>query len=563
MRSLDSRVLADIRSDVCDTVLKWTAVIGLVAVLLSLLRIFEFGFLPVMALHVALVGVLSALYLLRKSVPYVVRASAIIAVMMAVAAAGHVTFGVPMRLEFFIAASIMAAVFFGERVGVLIIAAGALLLGLIYAAFRFELLPGPVGIPPLSPTNWLANAASMVVAALAPLLAVHRYSVQLNIEHQRVAAANQAKATFLATMSHELRTPMTAILGMSDLLLAEQPAGPVRDKAERISKAGRLLLDLLTDVLDFSKMEANAVDIQTGPFKPHALIKEICGLFAPLAAEKGVTLSASFAPEVAESLIADAGRLRQAVLNLVGNAVKFTDHGRIDVGVRQERRGHETWLEVEVADTGLGIPEAEQARLFQPFVQLRQQGDRRTGGTGLGLAISRRFVELMGGTISLRSMPHKGSAFTITIPVEVPAEAPAPARASAGQVLAPRSLRLLVAEDDDTIRFLLQAMLQKWGHRVDTAANGLLAVEAVRAGSYDAVLMDMQMPEMDGASAARAIRGMPTAKQLPIIAVTAEAAPENRAAYLSAGITTVLGKPVKWDELSRLLNEIAAATPAP
>jgi signal transduction histidine kinase/CheY-like chemotaxis protein len=555
MHTVDSKVLADIRSEVCDTVLKWTTIIGSCGVALSFLRFIELGFLPVMLLHAVIVAGLASLYIFRKRVPYTARATVIIGVMVLVGMGGLLTFGSPARIEFFVAASIMSAVFFGERIGIAIAALGVALLSAIYILFFSGLVAPPTVVPPLSPTNWLTSAASMVVAALAPLLAVNRYRVHLNQEHRRLAEANHAKSVFLATMSHELRTPMTAILGMSDLLLADQTEGPARAMIARISKAGHLLLDLLNDVLDFSKIKANAVVIQPFNFAPKEMVGEICNLFRPLAAEKGVTLQELFAPDLSNNLVADAGRLRQCLLNVVGNAVKFTDRGSISVAVSENENAMGRWLKIEVADTGIGISAEQQSKLFQPFVQAEQGPRRRFGGTGLGLAISRHFAELMGGSLTLRSAESAGSTFTITIPVQV--SAPTPSR-TAEPVAIPKtkSLRILVADDDDTIRLLLQIMLQRWGHTVDCVANGRLAVEAVKSAAYDAVLMDMQMPEMDGAAATRAIRASEApGTRLPIIAITADAGVENAPAYLATGVDALVTKPVNWHELSRLLHE--------
>jgi signal transduction histidine kinase/CheY-like chemotaxis protein len=554
---LDSKVLDDIRSEVCDTVLKWTAICGIAAVLLSFLRYLEFGFLPIMAVHGMLIGYLLGLYTVRKRVPYTLRAASIIGVMMLVAVGGHLTFGTPTRIEFFVAASIMSAVFFGERNGIIVAAVSVMLLAAIYATFSFGVLAPPVPTPPLSITNWIANTSSMLVAAMAPLLAVNRYRIHLNSEHQRLAAANRAKSDFLATMSHELRTPMTAILGMSDILLAHQPPGPLREQIGRISRAGRLLLDLLTDVLDFSKIEANAIVIRPIPFKPAEVVQEICDLFTPMASEKGLALRARIAPHLHRALVADAGRLRQAVLNLVGNAVKFTERGTIEVSIGEEQRGLDLWLRVDVKDTGIGITEEQQAKLFQPFVQAMQGGNRRYGGTGLGLAISKRFAELMGGELTVRSAANQGSVFTISIPVKEAPDVPIAAGEDAFDGAPGVPLRLLVADDTETIRVILKIMLQKWGHTVDAVEDGRAAVAAARTTPYDAILMDMQMPEMDGLAASRAIREMDAARRTPIIAITADVSSENREACLNAGITALLTKPVNWPELARTLRQYA------
>jgi CheY-like chemotaxis protein len=314
-------------------------------------------------------------------------------------------------------------------------------------------------------------------------------------------------------------------------------------------------------VLDFSKVESNTIVIKPGQFNPKELIEEIRDLFAPLASEKALTVEASFAPEMHECLVADADRLRQAVLNLVGNAVKFTEQGTVSIRASEERNEKGLQLKIEVEDTGIGINAEQQTKLFQPFAQADQGGRRRFGGTGLGLVISRRVVEMMGGTIALRSTPNQGSTFTVTIPVEVSREVPANrGPEKIGSPTAHQTLRILVTDDTETIRFILTAMLQKWGHVVHTAPHGQAALEAVQSGTYDVVLMDMQMPVMDGPDAMRAIRALGGERsRVPIIAITADVALDNRDAYLRAGATTLISKPIDWGQLSQALHDCRSA----
>ena len=508
---IKNKILADIRSDVCDTVLGWTLVAGAVAIAISLSRIIQFGWLPVMGLHIGLEIVLIPIYYFRKRIPFAVRASAILAVMYLVGIGGHISFGTPTRIEFFVSASIMAAVFFGERAGLISAGTTILCIAAIYAAFCFNLIPQPMTAGyAMSATSWITNAASSLVAALAPLVAVTRYRNHLELERQRAEAANAAKSDFLAMMSHELRTPMTAILGISDLLLSEQLSADLTNKISWISKSGRLLLGLLNDVLDFSKIEANHLAIEQSVFHPRELFRDIQNLFTPLAAEKKLILHVDFADNLEDRLISDASRLRQVVVNLVGNAVKFTEHGRVDVRVAQEyQNGNQLMLTVHVSDTGIGISRQQQAQLFQPFMQANRGTARRYGGTGLGLAISRRIVELMGGHITVTSEEHQGTTFMFSVPVLEDMEESALSllsKPSHPPQNPPQGLRILVAEDDETIAFLLQTMLVRWGNTVDVVGDGGAAVTAAQSQAYDIVLMDMQMPNVDGASATRAIR---------------------------------------------------------
>jgi len=559
-------VLADIRSDVCDTVLKWTALTGAVALGLTLFRAVEFGFLPVMVLHVSLVALVTAVYALRKRIPFVVRSGTIISAMFAIAVGGHLYFGSPMRIEFFVAASVMGAVFFGEKFGILLAAVCVATVGVLFVGFYTGLIPEPIQFPALSPTNWLANAASMVVAAMAPLLAINRFRRQLSLERERVVAASRAKSDFLATMSHELRTPMAAILGMTELLASARLEAAEKEQVSRIAGAGKLLLDLLNDILDFSKIESNKVVIQPGPFSPRTLVEEICGLFTPSAAQRNLTLAVDFAPDLPAVIVADARRIRQAILNLLGNAVKFTERGGVTVRVAVDKdSSSRPFLVIDVEDTGIGIAPEQQALLFQPFYQIDQGETRRFGGTGLGLSISRRLIELMHGVITLRSVVGQGSTFTIRVPFSassaelsaaVPPQKNAPSKVP--------GLKILVAEDNETIVFLMATMLEKWGHEVEAVADGEAAVMAATARRYDAILMDMHMPHMDGATATRAIRKLSGENgKVPIISITADVVGEGTSDCLKAGADALISKPIDWRELSATLTRLCAGSSVP
>ena len=356
--------------------------------------------------------------------------------------------------------------------------------------------------------------------------------------------ANRAKAEFLATMSHEIRTPLNGILGFTQLLLDSDLTPVQRRQATHVRDAGRSLLTVIDDVLDFSRIEAGRLVLHPADFAIRDLIAG-CEAVVQLDAEaKGLALYTSVAADVPAWLHGDPDRLRQVVLNLLGNAVKFTEHGSValSVALSDAKTGDKPRLTVSVVDTGIGIPESRQELLFRRFSQI----DRSRGGTGLGLAISRRLVEMMGGEIGVQSRPGIGSTFwfTLTLPVAAPPAAhPAPC---APELMVPRrSARILLAEDLPMNRELAVTMLRAVGHRVDTAENGHEAVEAAARGGYDLVLMDVQMPVMDGLAATAAIRALPPpGGRVPILAMSAGALPAEVARCLEAGMDGHVAKPI-------------------
>ena len=389
-------------------------------------------------------------------------------------------------------------------------------------------------------------------------------------EAARIAAENasRAKSRFLAMMSHELRTPMTAVIGMGDLLngtpLSPQQQGLVKTLR---SSAGTLLA-ILNDILDFSKIEAGQLEIEEIDFSLHRLVEDVVQLFLVRAAAKGVSLSASLAEDTPRHIRGDPTRLRQVLFNLVGNAIKFTDRGRIEIaGWRAEPGDGDCVIHLEVSDTGIGMTEQQQARLFEAFVQAEASTARRYGGTGLGLAICKRLVEAMGGDIGVVSTPGRGSTFRFSIrtrPALAPPDAATlnrpPGEALALPAAPPASLRLLLAEDNDVNRMLISTMLTRMGHRVDAVGDGRAVVATLAASpDYDALVLDMEMPVMDGRQAARAIRRMagPVAG-IPIVGLSADALPEHRDGHMAAGLDAYLTKPVDWEHLGSVLLGLAA-----
>ena len=424
------------------------------------------------------------------------------------------------------------------------------------ALVRWDLLPG--------------HGHSLRRVLLRDLTPLRAAKARLEEAREAAKAGERAKSHFLANITHEIRTPMIGILGMTELAMGTELSAKQREYLEMAHHSAQSLLTVLNDIVDYARIETGAFELARTPFALRETVEEVMSVFRPLAAKKGLSLTYRFIGAVPHTLVGDPSRLRQVLINLVGNAVKFTNAGSVVLAVARTgngQAGNQSRLRFEVRDTGIGIPGDKITAIFDSFTQADVSPTRRYQGAGLGLAIVRQLVEMMQGSYNVASEEGKGSIFTIEADFNLPAslESLRPAKEPAAPAKI-RPLAILLAEDNPINQIYVQELLEMDGHEVVVAHTGRRALEALRKKRFDAVLMDIQMPEMDGIEATRAIRNDQTGDfdpAIPIVALTAHALKGDRETFLRAGMNEYLSKPVSPADLEAALGRVTGAAPAP
>jgi len=399
-----------------------------------------------------------------------------------------------------------------------------------------------------------AHRVGLFAAAVVARMRRARAEAERNAE--AAEAANRAKATFLAMMSHEIRTPMNGVLGVADLLRDKLTDPEQKKLLDVLTGSGESLLRIINDILDFSKIEAEKLELRPGAFELNGLLSEIQALLGLQAGEKHIRFVVDAEPALPRTVMGDRQRLSQVLLNLGSNAVKFTDRGEVRLAVRRIQAAPGTChIEFSMQDTGIGIGADSLPRLFTPFEQVADGRPHRDGGTGLGLVISQKLVRLMGGEISVSSEPGKGSTFRFAL--DLPVTEGFSSVNVATQAIRTEALSFLVAEDNAVNQMIIVAMLRQLGHSVTVAANGRQALEALARSDFDVVLMDCNMPELDGLEATRQLRAGAAGVRdahVAVIALTANAMDGDRERCLAAGMDDFLSKPVSVQALRQAIE---------
>ncbi len=439
-----------------------------------------------------------------------------------------------------------------------------LLVGLKYSVLGILVARGAMPIRMSTQAQLVIDVLGLLTFLLLLVSIGWTYETQRSRALAAAEAAGRAKTDFLARMSHEIRTPMNGVVGIAGLLLATEQTPRQVHYTETIRRSGNALLRILNEILDFSKIDAGKMELEREPFELRRELEQIRALFVPSAEEKGLELGFEIAPEVPERVLGDSGRLRQILINLISNGLKFTQEGRVKVEVELGRVGQKGSegrpagelhrLCFTVSDTGVGIEPVALPTILDPFTQAEESSARQFEGTGLGLAICRHLSEMMGGSLEVESRVGEGSRFSFSVLLEAvdPDQQPVENEPSAPILDAGpfQNGRILVAEDNPINQEVTSFMLESLGYRVEIAANGEKVLQALDRESYDLVLMDCQMPNMDGYETTRRIRDRPELATLPILAMTANAMAEDRERCLAVGMNDYVAKPVQPEELA-------------